>query len=84
MSVVRSHDPEIDARKALPMTVLPPGLIAPPEHHGTVVVIDRSAAPARADRSSAPGWSARGVAFVLLVAFTFVVLAITVADVANG
>lgn len=66
------------------MTVLPPGLIAPPEHRGTVVLIDRSTAPTAADRPSEPRWSVRGVAFVLLVAFTFVVLGITVADVANG
>ena len=66
------------------MTVLPPGLIAPPEHRGTVVVIDRPSTRAAADRSSEPRWSVRGVAFVLLVAFTFVVLGITIADVANG
>ena len=66
------------------MTVLPPGLIAPPEHHGTVVIIDRPTGPGAAARSSEPRWSVRGVAFVLLVAFTFVVLGITIADVANG
>jgi hypothetical protein len=64
--------------------MLPPGLIAPPEHHGTVVVIDRPTGPTSTDRSSAPRWSVRAVAFVLLVAFTFVVLGITIADVANG
>lgn len=64
------------------MTVLPPGLIDPPEHHGTVVAVERSHGIERGRPE--PRWSGRSVAFVLLLVSTIVVLAITVADVANG
>ena len=63
------------------MTVLPPGLIVPSDARPTVVQVERSAPSFVA---APPRWSIRSVAFVLLVAFTFVVLGITIADVVNG
>jgi hypothetical protein len=59
------------------MTVLPPGLIDPPAHSGTVVQLRP---PTSAESSSEPRWTVRSVVFVLLVAFTFLAFGLAIGD----
>jgi hypothetical protein len=58
------------------MTVRPPGLIAAPEHPGTVVVVERPAPVAAA----ASRWSVWSVVFVVLTSLSVLAVGLAVRD----
>jgi hypothetical protein len=62
--------------------MLPPGLIPPHDPNVTVVALERRVASPTAPTSAPP--SGRAIAFVVLVAFTVLALAVTAVDLLNG